>query len=441
VKDNTDMPQLSHHFNQRSPSAIRTAQIMYAQRADKNELRVLNLGIGNISLPMHPAMKFRMQNVTSPGSDFQLGVARYSPSVGEEECRDAFLNVIASAGAPKDDLYCMVTDGGSMSMEIMLLGVCGPQSKRPIMLFDPVYTNYLDMARRIAAPTFSIRRDLGQDGTYSFPSVEECDNMITEKDPTALLVIPVDNPTGQYLRQEQLIDLAKLCVKHDLWLVSDEAYRQLHYTGDEDPSTIWRINEEQVPGITGRRISIESASKVWNACGLRVGALVTDNKEFHTKAVAEHTANLSSNVLGQYIFGALAYTKHDSLKLWYEKQRKHYSKLMGDVRNHLLESLPGLIVSKPEASVYAVLDVREIAPPDFDAADFVAFCAQEGRVQLEDHVFTLLCAPMAGFYGEHTENDRSRFQMRLAFVEPANMMAFVAPVFAELFRNYTGQSK
>jgi aspartate aminotransferase len=112
---------------------------------------------------------------------------------------------------------------------------------------------------------------------------------------------PNDNPTGQFLNQQQLIDLAKICVKHNIWMVSDEAYRQLYY-GEDGSSSVWKISEENVPGIAGTRISIESASKVWNACGLRIGGLVTDNLDFHTKSVSEYTANLCANAIGQEIW-------------------------------------------------------------------------------------------------------------------------------------------
>jgi aspartate aminotransferase len=110
------------------------------------------------------------------------------------------------------------------------------------------------------------------------------------------VVIPYDNPTGHFYDQDSMIALAQLCVKHDLRMISDEAYRELFYI-DKPATSIRGITDKEVPGIEGRRISIETASKVWNACGLRVGALVTDNKEFHEKSVAEYTANLCTNVI------------------------------------------------------------------------------------------------------------------------------------------------
>ncbi|MBT5721087.1 MAG: pyridoxal phosphate-dependent aminotransferase, partial [Candidatus Marinimicrobia bacterium] len=110
------VPSLSSHFEKRLPSAIRQAQIIFAQRPDKNEVQVVNLAIGNVSLPMHPAMQKRMNELGE--NRFSDGVVKYSPSVGTDEARKAFLNIIASEGVETSDLYCMITDGGSQAMEI-----------------------------------------------------------------------------------------------------------------------------------------------------------------------------------------------------------------------------------------------------------------------------------------------------------------------------------
>lgn len=171
------------------------------------------------------------------------------------------------------------------------------------------------------------------------PDMNILEDAIEHYNPCGILIIPYDNPTGDFMTQEQLISLAQLCVKHDLWLVSDEAYRELAYATDT-MSSVWKLDERCVPGITGRRITIESASKVWNACGLRIGALVTDNSLFHEKAVAEQTANLCANVLGQYIFSALLDESYDSLQTRYTQQRTYYKKLAEDLCYGLLQTLP-----------------------------------------------------------------------------------------------------
>jgi aspartate aminotransferase len=219
-------------------------------------------------------------------------------------------------------------------------------------------------------------------------------------------------------------------------MASDEAYRELSYA-DGGTTSIWRLGEADAPGIGGRRLSIETASKVWNACGLRIGALVSDSPAFHEKAVAEYTANLCANAIGQHVFGALAHESHADLQAWYAQQREYYSGLLKAFTDDLHQRLPGVIVSAPDAALYSVVDVRDVAAEGFDAVDFVTFCARQGRVDVDGQPWTLLVAPMEGFYSVTPgEPDPGRTQMRVAYVEPPERMARVPQLFAELFAQY-----
>jgi aspartate aminotransferase len=428
--------RLSAHFATRQPSVIRLAQIEFAKRRDA--ARDLNVAIGNVSLPMHPAMQKRMRELDGPDSPFSDGVVKYSATVGLPETNAAFLNIIASSGCATEGLSCQITDGGSQAMELVILGCCGPagSTEAPLMLIDAAYTNYKAFAERLGRATVSITRTLGEDGRFSLPSVEEIEKSIVENRPGAMVVIPYDNPTGQLYDRDSLVALAKLCVKHGMWLISDEAYRELHYT-ESDTVSVWALTEDEVPGITGRRISIETSSKVWNACGLRIGGLVTDSKDFHTQAVAENTAGLCSNVIGQYIFGSLAAESHESLQKWYADQREYYRGMLRDFTVRTRDLLPGIIVSSPDASIYSVVDVRNIAPAGFDALDFVLFCAQEGSVEVDGQQLTLLTAPMAGFYSVPAgEANPGRTQMRIAYVETPERMELVPELLAGLLKKY-----
>ncbi|MEN8007940.1 MAG: aminotransferase class I/II-fold pyridoxal phosphate-dependent enzyme [Candidatus Krumholzibacteriota bacterium] len=429
-------PSLSAHFADRSPSVIRLAQIEFAKRGDATG--DLNVAIGNVSLPMHPAMQERMRGLAAAESPFADGVVKYSATVGLEETNAAFLNIIASSGFDTAGLFSQVTDGGSQAMELVTLGCCGPagSTEKPLLLIDAAYTNYKAFAERLGRRTVSITRTLAEDGSFSLPSVPEIEKTILENDPGALVVIPYDNPTGQLYDRGTLVNLARLCVKHGLWLISDEAYRELYYTDDETVS-VWGLTEQDVPGITGRRISIETSSKVWNACGLRIGALVTDNREFHTQSVAENTAGLCSNVIGQYIFGGLAGQSHEDLHTWYSEQREYYRAMLRDFTTRARDLLPGLIVSRPDASIYSVVDVRNIAPDDFDALDFVLYCARTGSVDIEGRPLTLLTAPMAGFYSvDPGAPNPGRTQMRIAYVESPERMKLVPELLAGLLKQY-----
>jgi len=423
-------PKLSTHFNNRLPSSIREAQIIFSKREDKDHIQVVNLAIGNVSLPMHPAMKKRMNSLGD--THFTDGVVKYTPSVGTQEARDAFLNIIGSEDVNTDLLQCLITDGGSQAMELMMLGVCGPNSNKPFMLLDPAYTNYIEFGKRLSIPIITSNRHISDDGAFDPLDFDRIDSMIQNQKPSGLLVIPNDNPTGQFLTQNELKMIGKLCVKNDIWMMSDEAYRQLYY-GTEGSSSIWRITEGDVPGITGRRISIESASKVWNACGLRIGGLVTDNEEFHTKSVSEYTANLCANAIGQHIFGSLAHESHEDLNNWYQSQRHYYRELMIPLRENLLNAIPGLIVTMPEAAIYFVIDFRKICNDSFDARNFIKYCASQGKVNIDGKDYTLLLAPMNGFYADPS---LGKTQMRVAMVEPEDMIKRTPTLLANLYSDY-----
>ncbi|MEZ4386841.1 MAG: aminotransferase class I/II-fold pyridoxal phosphate-dependent enzyme [Candidatus Krumholzibacteriia bacterium] len=429
-------PQLSAHFASRKPSVIRLAQIEFAKRTDTVE--AINVAIGNVSLPMHPAMIERLRAAGHPGSPFADGVVQYTATVGLKETTRAFLNIIEASGFATDGLSAQVTDGGSQAMELVVVGCCGGAGAgdRPLMLIDAAYTNYKSFAERLGRRTVSIARELGRDGRFTLPDPAAIEALIVRERPGAMVVIPYDNPTGQLYSREQLVTLAGLCVEHGMWLVSDEAYRELYYRG-EAPVSVWGLTEDDVPGITGRRISIETASKVWNACGLRIGALVTDSPEFHARAVAENTAGLCSNHIGQWIFGALAGQSHQDLQAWFRRQRDYYRGMLVQFTEATRRLLPGVIVSSPDASIYSVVDVRDLVDGSFDALEFVVWCAREGRHLLDGRNLTLLTAPMAGFYGVPVDAPNpGRTQMRVAYIERPENMALVPSLLAELLDQY-----
>lgn len=429
-------PKLSLHFQTRVPSAIRLTQIEFLKR--KDPVIAVNTAIGNVSLPMHPAMIKRMSSLGSANSPFNKGVVKYSTTVGEVETNQTFLHLIASSNFSTQGLYSQVTDGGSQAMELAILGVCGPagSGNDPLLLIDPTYSNYVSFAQRIGRSTVALTRHLEENGKFTLPNLLAIEKMIQEKKPAALLVIPYDNPTGQFFPQHTLNELGKLCVQYNLWLISDEAYRDVFYT-EGQTSSVWGVTEKEVPGITGRRISIESASKIWNACGLRIGALVTDNADFHQRAVAENTANLCANAIGQYIFASLLHESKAELQSWFQKQRAYYQPIASKVTSDLKKAVPELIVSHPDAALYAVIDVRKIFGSDFDATEFVLYCARIGKIQSKGVEKTLLVAPMAGFYSTRSgEPNPGKTQMRIAYVEPPEVMAEVPYLFAQLLHDF-----
>jgi len=417
------MPKLSPLYENRKPSNIRLAGIEFAKRTDG--VKAINVAIGNVSLPMHPAMIKRMENLKSTESPFVNGVVKYSETMGTKECNQTILHILKASGIDTTGLFSQITDGGSQGMELVLAGTI--TKERPLMLLNPAYSNYVSFAGRLELPVISVNRSLQNDGEYTFPAMTEIESLIKEKNPGAMVIIPFDNPTGQLIKWSDFVELAKLCVKYDMWLVSDEAYRELYYQDIEQLPSVWKLNENEVPGINGRRISLETASKVWNACGLRIGAIVTDNQKFNEQCVAEQTANLCANAIGQYIFGAINNESIDDLQKWFKTQRNYYLNIIEILKSEFEKSLPGVIVSKPQAAIYSVVDLLPIVPKDFDITDFVLYCAQKGEIEIDGQKMTLLVAPMG------------TTQLRIAYVLPPEEMKLVPRLLKELLEKYLAE--
>lgn len=431
-------PQLSVYASQREPSAIRVASIAFAQR--KDDTRAVNVAIGNVSLPMHPAMQRTLRSLGTAEGEFSDGVVRYTATVGTDRAVAAVKKILA-ASVPEEDvakLHVQITDGGSQAMELLILACCGPagSDEKPLMIIDAAYTNYLAFAARLGRRVVSLRRYLTSEGRFPLPAQSQLREAFEKYRPGAVVIIPYDNPTGSLYRNDDLKRLAQLCVEFNCWLVSDEAYRELHYAEEEAPS-VWSLSNREVPGIEGRRIGIETASKVWNACGLRIGALVTDNAHLHAQCVAENTASLCPSTLGQSVFAALGDESVEDLKDWFQKQRTYYGGLVKSFYHDMKAALPEAIVSQPEASLYSVIDVAPLVGEDFSALDFVMWCAKEGRVETPEGPRTLLTAPMEGFYDRSTNPENTgRTQFRVAFVEGPEVMKTIPDLFSRLLKLY-----
>lgn len=429
------MGTMSDYFHSIEPSSIRRSQMVFGKR--KDGALAVNVAIGNVSLPMYPAMQKRMA-LLATDSPFATGINRYTETVGIDEANQAFLHIIASSGFSADGLYSQITEGASHAMDLMILGTCGPAgtTERPILLLDPSYISYKYKAVQLGRHIVTNSRHLHDSGFFSLPDPKVLESLIKKTRPGVLCIAPYDNPTGSFFNKEMMVYLAQLCVKYDMWFASDEAYRELFYL-DRGLVSIWGVTNQDVPGIEGRRISIESASKVWNACGLRVGALVTDNELFHDKSVAANTPNLCSNAIGQYMFGALAHESFDVLKQWYQQQRVYYKKMMVDLTQETRAQIQGIIISNPDCALYSVIDVRNLVPNTFNSLDFALYLAETGSTDFEGLPHTLLMAPMSDFYTvSKKEKNPGDTQLRIAYVQPPSEMTKVPVLFKRLLENY-----
>jgi aspartate aminotransferase len=172
---------------------------------------------------------------------------------------------------------------------------------------------------------------------------------------------------------------------------------------------------------------------MWNACGLRIGALVTDNQILHNKVASEYTANLCANVIGQYIFGSISTLSKNEIRNWYQDQRTYYYSLIKDLREELLINIPGIIVSNPESALYLVIDFKNIVDDEFNIINFIEYCARKGKCMVDKNNYTILLAPMTGFY---FNANCGKTQARIAIVESKSLIEKVPHILSKLIKDY-----
>ncbi len=436
--------RLSRFFENIKPSGLRVAQEIFERRVEEeiakgvSPTKAINVAIGNVSLKTHPKLLERYLHPSNP--ELRGGVWQYTQTQGTKAAQEAFKNIIYSF-LPKEvrpELHILVESGGSSVMKTVVLGICGDagSGERPLLVMDPTYANYKAVSDETGRRIVAIQRRLNKDGKFNDIHRHELLDAIEKYRPGGMLIIPYDNPSGTLMRQRVINEYARICLEHGMFLVSDEAYRGLYYTEDEAPS-IWKITNKDVPGIesAGIRISIETLSKVFNACGLRMGAFVTDNEELAEKATMANNTYLCASAIDQDILSALAEEPMGEIQRWVGYLREYYRRVLSYVYEGLRKNLPGVSMSAPEASIYFVVDVKDIAHDGFDAEDFVMFCAKEGAVSLGGDRYTLLTSPMWGFYNV-LNNNPGRTQLRIACVEPEDRMKLVPELFARLFVEY-----
>ncbi len=437
--------KFSNFFNNLKPSGLRLAQTIFDKRAredlknNRKPIEAINVAIGSVSLKTHPRLLERYLNPLD--EELKNGIWRYAETPGTDKANSVFIKII-KAFLPENvnpELYSIIQDGGSGAMKTAVLGLCGDPGKdeRPLLVMNPTYTNYKAVTDELARKIVSVERALDREGNFNDVAVEEIEKAVKKFRPGALLIIPYDNPSGKLMRQKTINEYARICLENNMFIISDEAYRGLYYIDGEPPS-IWRVTNKDVPGIEEAkiRISIESLSKTFNACGLRMGALVTDNGDFIERASAANMTYLCPSIIDMHIAEALYNESVDDIKAWISNLRDYYKKLLEYMYENLKKRLPDAIISKPEASIYFVVDLRNMVDEDFDAEDFVMYCAKNGEVNINGKRYTLLVSPMWGFYNVLEGRNPGNTQIRIACVEPEEKMRLVPELFERLLNDY-----
>jgi len=374
------MPLISDKGLQMPPSPIRKL-VPFADIARSKGVHIYHLNIGQPDIPTPETMLNTIRNIN-------LKVIEYSHSAGIESYRKKLVGYYAKFNINLNWEEIMITTGGSEAIEIGMMSCLNPGDE--IIVPEPYYANYNGFSTQANVNIKAIPSSIKTG--FALPPISEFENAITPKT-KAILICNPSNPTGYLYTREELETLRKIVLKHDLYLFSDEVYREFCYDGRE------YISSMHLEGLDQHVVMMDSVSKRYSACGVRVGALISKNKEVLKAALRFAQARLSPPTLGQ-IAAEAAIDTPDS---YFEEVHKEYVARRDFVVDSL-NKISGVFCPKPSGAFYCMAELP------IDDADY--FC----QWLLESFSFknqTVMLAPASGFYSEPSLGKK---QVRIAYV-------------------------
>ena len=374
------MPKISK-VGQAMPSSPIRKLMPYAVSAQKEGKRIIHLNIGQPDIDS-PEVSFKALKEDT------RTIIEYSPSEGYESYREKLSAYYRRAGVDVNTEDVIITTGGSEALIFGLMSSMDPGDE--VIIPEPFYANYNSFAHMAGLKVIPVTAVI-EDG-FSLPQMEDFEAAITSKT-KAILICNPGNPTGKVYAPEAIDALAKLCLKNDLYLMSDEVYREFCY-GDEVAGSVMNLK-----GLAQNAIMIDSVSKRFSMCGARVGAFVTKNAELRATVMKFAMARLSPPTLGQIASEAALLTP-DS---YFEEVRNRYVAR----RNFLVKGLneiPHVLCPEPGGAFYAICRLP------IDSGDkFCQWMLEEFDLDGD----TVMMAPASGFYSTPGAGED---EVRLAYV-------------------------
>jgi len=354
-----------------------------ATAAKKRGIHVYHLNIGQ---PDIPTPKSFMDGVRHADID----VLSYAPAPGIPETIDALIKFYADMGATLSEDEVRVTIGGSEGFAFALQLTCNPGDE--VLVPEPFYPNYNGHAIMNGIKIVPITTRI-EDG-FHFPPIDEIEALVTPRTKAILFSNPA-NPTGVGYTREELQGIADLAVKHDLFVVSDEPYRELMYEGHA-------VSILEFPELQDRAILVDSISKRLSACGARIGCIVSRNPEVIASVDKLSQIRLSAPTFAQ--LGLVAFLADPDYKNAIANMRSKF-KSRRDTLFDALQTIPGVVCRKPEGAFYIMAKFPQLD----DSESFVKFMMNDFNLDGE----TTMVAPGAGFYA--TEGTGHN-EVRIAYV-------------------------
>ncbi len=350
-----------------------------AEARKKHGIKVHHLNIGQPDLPTAPIVYETIHNIGQP-------TLAYAPSAGLNPTITAWKNYFQHVGMEFKESEIVVTSGGSEAIIFAMCAVCDNQDE--IIVFEPFYTNYNGFATianvQLRPVPLSIKNG------FHLPKTEEIEKHINGKTKAILITNP-SNPTGTIYSRDELRRIVDLAKKHNLFLMSDEVYREFNFDAEF-------ISVMSFPEIRNQAILLDSCSKRFNVCGARIGVIVSHNTEVIHAAFKFGMARLSVATIEQLAVVPLLNSPNEYVKPIVEEFRKRR-----DVVYETLKSIPGVTYYKPEGAFYIVIGL-----PVADSDDFSRWLIEE----FEHNNETVLIAPAQGFYATP---GKGMNEVRLAF--------------------------
>ncbi len=352
-----------------------------ANDAVRRGIKVYRLNIGQPDLPTPPQAFEALKNIDRE-------VLEYSPSDGLPSLRAKLKEYYHRFNIDVDVDDIIVTSGGSEAVLFAFMACLDPGDE--IIVPEPAYANYMAFAISAGAKIVSIPSSI--DKGFALPPIEEFEKLITPRTKGILICNP-NNPTGYLYTIKEMMQIRDLVKKYDLFLFSDEVYREFCYTGAPYVSAF------HLPGIEENVVLIDSVSKRYNECGIRIGALITKNKELRANVMKFCQARLSPPLIGQIIAEASVDASRDYMLDVYNEYVARRNFLVDGINK-----IPGCYSPIPMGAFYTVASL-----PVDDADKFCEWCLKEFSYDGA----TVFMAPASGFY---TTPGAGRNEVRLAYV-------------------------
>jgi len=374
------MPTISKKGVKMPESPIRKL-VPFAEKAKKRGVKVYHLNIGQ------PDIKTPTKALDAVKNN-ELQILAYAPSEGSEQFRNKLVNYYKKHHIEVDSDNIVVTTGGSEALLFTIGSIADPGDE--IIIPEPFYANYNGFSTASGVKVVPVTSKI--EDNFSLPKIEEFEKLITKKT-KAILICNPGNPTGYLYSEEEIQKLKRIVLKHDLFLIADEVYREFTYDGLKHTSIM------SLKGLEQHAIIIDSVSKRYSMCGARIGCIVSKNDTFIKTTLKFAQARLSPPT---YALIASEVALETPQKYFDEVKEEYVAR-----RNTLiseLQKIKGIKVTSPKGAFYCVAEL-----PIKDSDHFAQWILEEFHYNNE----TVMIAPASGFYS--TEG-KGKNQVRIAYV-------------------------